>query len=258
MNPSVMEGDSPLLLAQPHGGVWVPDEILARFNEKGRTLADTDWHISRLYADLVSDITVVSTPVHRYVIDVNRGSDDASLYPGQNTTGLCPDTNFDGEPIYLTGQSPSVEEIAERQAVYHQPYHDALALQLERLKAKHGYAILYDCHSIRSQVPYLFSGRLPDFNIGSNDGKSCRSDIQNAVEAACARHPNYRQVSNGRFKGGWTTRYYGQPDNNQHAIQMELAQICYMREQAPWDYLPNKAQSLRGVLREVLQALLRL
>lgn len=256
MKPQITLGDSPLLLAQPHGGVEVPENIYNRLNANGQALADTDWHITRLYANLINDVTVVSTPVHRYVIDANRNPSDESLYPGQNTTGLCPVTTFDGAPIYLDGEEPGEDEINDRQSHYHQPYHDALEEQLERLRQKHGYAILYDCHSIRSLVPYLFEGKLPDFNIGSNNGVTCDPDYQSAVEIICSSHKQYTSVSNGRFKGGWTTRHYGKPEAGVQAIQMELAQCNYMQESAPWHYDAEKAESLRLVLRQLLQSLL--
>ncbi len=255
MNPDIKPGDSPLLLAQPHGGTEIPDSILARLNHHGHARADTDWHISRLYADLLADTTIVSTPIHRYVIDVNRNSSDQSLYPGQNTTSLCPTTTFDGEEIYLDGQAPSTDEIDQRQQLYHQPYHDALREQLERIHRIHGYAILYDCHSIRSLVPFLFEGKLPDFNIGTNSGGSCARDIESAVYTVCTGAAGYRTVSNRRFKEGWTTRHYGKPERGYHAIQMELAQCNYMLEQAPWDYDGSKADKLRVILADILKNL---
>ena len=257
MKAEVFPGGSPLLLAQPHGGVDVPGDIWSRLNRHGRERADTDWHISRLYRNLVPDTTVVSTPIHRYVIDANRDPAGVSLYPGQNTTGLCPTTTFDGIGIYNPGQAPSTDEIETRRQVYHQPYHEALAEQLERLHATHGYAILYDCHSIRSQVPYLFDGKLPDFNIGSNDGSSCDAAIEDAVGRACAGAPDYSTVRNGRFKGGWTTRRYGDPGGGIHAIQMELAQCNYMLEQAPWTYVDADAEKLRAILARILENLLQ-
>lgn len=257
MKPRVRKGKSPLLLAQPHGGTEIPARIFRRLNPLGQARADTDWHIDRLYQGLGDDATVVSTPIHRYVIDVNRDPADASLYPGQNTTDLCPTTTFDGSAIYLDGQEPSADEIAERRKRYHRPYHDAIRKQLERIRARHGYAILYDCHSIRSRIPFLFSGQLPDFNIGSNSGASCAPVVENAVASVCAGAAGYRHVVNGRFKGGWTTRHYGQPEQNQHAIQMELAQRNYMLEQAPWDYAEDKAETLRAILRRILESLTR-
>jgi N-formylglutamate deformylase len=255
MKPEVIIGDSPLLLAQPHGGIEIPESIAARLNALGLARADTDWHIGRLYHDLRSDASIVSTPVHRYVIDANRDPSDESLYPGQNTTGLCPTTTFDGESIYLDGQQPSADEIAERLRDYHRPYHDALAEQLERIRQKHGYVILYDCHSIRSLVPYLFDGRLPDFNIGTNSGRSCDPAIEQAVHRHCQAASGYDSVVNGRFKGGWTTRHYGQPQKGVHAIQMELAQRRYMLEQAPWSYNDASADKLRAILAGILDEL---
>ena len=258
MKPFVKPGSSPLLLAQPHGGIEIPDAILARLNAVGHARIDTDWHISRLYQDLLPDATVVSTPVHRYVVDANRDPADASLYPGQNTTSLCPTTTFDGTEIYLHGQAPSKDEIRERQQRYHQPYHDAVREQLERIHQAHGYAVLYDCHSIRSRLPFLFEGRLPDFNIGTNSGSSCDPAIESAVLARCAKTRQYSSVLNGRFKGGWTTRYYGEPGRGFHAIQMELAQCNYMIEKAPWDYVDDKARKLRVILGDILQTLARI
>lgn len=256
MTPHITIGNSPLLLAQPHGGADIPDDIYQRLNSNGCAIADTDWHITRLYADLVDDVTIVSTPIHRYVIDANRNPSDESLYPGQNTTGLCPTTTFDGAAIYLPGEEPEQAEIEDRQKRFHQPYHDALRAQLERIKQQHGFAILYDCHSIRSMVPYLFEGKLPDFNIGSNNGTSCDLKIQACIEQVCSRQTIYSSVSNGRFKGGWTTRHYGDPESGIHAIQMELAQCNYMLEQAPWTYQTEAAEKLRGVLTEILTGLL--
>jgi N-formylglutamate deformylase len=255
MIPVVETGSSPVLLAQPHGGTEIPPSILARLNQHGHARADTDWHISRLYAGLAANVTIVSTPMHRYVIDANRDPADQSLYPGQNTTSLCPITTFDGNEIYHPGQAPSVDEINQRQQLYHQPYHDALREQLERIHQLHGYAILYDCHSIRSLVPYLFDGKLPDFNIGTNSGSSCDPTIESAVQGICAAAGDYSAISNGRFKGGWTTRHYGESGRGFHAIQMELAQCNYMLEQEPWSYADDRAGKLRVILAEILQTL---
>ncbi len=257
MRPEVITGTGPLLLAQPHGGIEVPDDIWSRLNRHGQALADTDWHISRLYQDLVADATVVRTPLHRYVIDANRDPAGQSLYPGQNTTGLCPTTTFDGVEIYHPGQAPSADEIESRRERFHRPYHEALAAEIERIHAAHGFAILYDCHSIRSVLPYLFDGKLPDFNIGSNDGASCDAAIEKAVLRTCDEAAQYSTVSNGRFKGGWTTRHYGQPGRGRHAIQMELAQCNYMREQPPWAYLDDEAEKLRAILARILENLLQ-
>jgi len=252
MKPELVTGDSPVVLAQPHGGTEIPAPILQRLNPRGHERADCDWHISKLYAGLHEKVSIVSTPIHRYVIDANRDPADVSLYPGQNTTSLCPTTSFDGEPIYLDGQMPSADEIQQRQLDYHQPYHDALREQLERVHQKHGYVILYDCHSIRSLVPYLFDGRLPDFNIGSNSGNSCAAAGEQCLQRHCSAATEFSSVLNGRFKGGWTTRHYGNPQKGYHAVQMELAQCNYMQEQAPWKYEDVRADKLRAILAGIL------
>ena len=251
----VTPGDSPLVLGLPHTGTHLPGDCLARLNNTGRAMADTDWHIDTLYFGLVQNVTTVRTPVHRYVIDVNRDPSGASLYPGQNTTGLCPLTDFDGRSIYLEGQEPNAAEVERRRLAYHVPYHAALSAELDRVKALHGFAVLYDCHSIRSQIPFLFDGTLPDFNIGTNSGATCDLQIEASVLQICKAANGYSNTLNGRFKGGWTTRHYGQPTRGVHAIQMELAQSTYMLERAPWDYLEDRADRLRVHLKTILDAL---
>ena len=249
----IHQGDSPVILGLPHTGTWLPDDIRARLNPRGQVLADTDWHIERLYDGLLPGATTVRATFHRYVIDANRGPDDASLYPGQNTTGLVSATDFDGEPIWT--EAPSAEEIADRKARFHAPYHAALAAEIERVRAKHGVAILYDCHSIRSHIPFLFEGILPDFNIGTNSGAACDPRIEAAVFDACAA-TGRTHVLNGRFKGGWTTRHYGQPGQGVHAIQMELAQSSHLAtETPPFAYDEGKAGELRVTLKAILERL---
>ncbi len=251
----VVQASGPIVLGLPHTGTEVPAHIRETLNDRGRALADTDWHIHRLYGGLLDTVTTVRTPVHRYAIDVNRGADDASLYPGQNTTGLCPVTDFDGEPIYRAGAEPDANEIETRRIAYHQPYHQALSAEIDRVRAKHGCAILYDCHSIRSRIPYLFANDLPDFNIGTNSSTSCAASVEKAVDEICQSASGYRTILNGRFKGGWTTRHYGRPGRNVHAIQMELAQSTYMQEAPPWSYDDARADQLRPYLSRILSAL---
>jgi N-formylglutamate deformylase len=251
----IARGNGPLVLGLPHTGVDIPADCVARLNDTGRAIADTDWHIHRLYDGLAADVTTVRMTVHRYVIDVNRDPSGATLYPGQNTTGLCPLTDFDGLPIYRDGQAPDVEEVERRRAAYHAPYHAALSAELDRVAAIHGHAILYDCHSIRAHIPFLFDGTLPDFNIGTNSGASCAPEIAAATWGVCEQAAGYTSVLNGRFTGGWTTRHYGQPARGIHAIQMELTQSSYMHEAPPWPYDDARAAALRPHLSAILTTL---
>lgn len=254
----VMPGDGPIILGQPHGGTWLPEGMADRLTKIGQALADTDWHIGPLHDGLLPGATIVRSNVHRYVIDANRDPAGSSLYPGQNTTGLCPETDFDGAPLWRPGQAPDADEVAERRAMYHAPYHAALAEQIDRVRGRYGVAILYDCHSIRSNIPFLFKGLLPVFNVGTNDGHSCSVAVTDAVMAPLMASMR-STVLNGRFKGGWTTRHYGRPGAGVHAIQMELSQRAYlMEEAAPWDLDAVKAGRLRTVLTEVLLRLDRL
>ena len=253
----ISRGDSPIVLGLPHTGTWLPEDIRARLNDRGRGLDDTDWHIHRLYEGVLPGATTVRATFHRYVIDANRDPSGQSLYPGQNTTGLVPLTDFDGRNIWET--PPSDAEIEERRLAYHAKYHAALETELERVRSRHGVAVLYDCHSIRSRIPFLFEGTLPDFNIGTNRGTTCAPQIEAEVRNVCDAAEGFSMVHNGRFKGGWTTRHYGRPAENLHAIQMELAQSSYLtEEQAPWTYDMDKAGRLRAHLAEILSRLDRL
>lgn len=251
----VISGHSPIILAMPHSGLYVPDNIYSRFNDIGCLLADTDWHIDRLYTDLLPNVTMVRANFHRYVIDPNRDPSGTSLYPDQNTTQLCPLKDFNGANIYRKGQAPNMVDIQDRISNFHSPYHTALSNEIKRIKNLHGIAILYDCHSIRSKAPFLFHGRLPDFNIGTNNGETCHPLIQKTVAETCTKAKDFTSVENGRFKGGWTTRHYGRPTSGIHAIQMELAQSNYMQEIVPFNYLESRADALRTILKSILSSI---
>jgi N-formylglutamate deformylase len=263
MAAKVIRGDAPLIVAFPHCSTYVPDEIRARLTTPAIALRDTDWWIDQLYdfADGMG-ITTIRATVSRTVIDVNRDPDGVSLYPGQQTTGLCPTTSFDNDPLWRAGQEPGAAEIAERRRSWFDPYHRKLADEIARLKASSPTVVVYDAHSIRSHIPRLFDGALPVFNIGTNGGQTCATELRDTVSRICATTA-HSAVVDGRFRGGWTTRHYGRPSHGVHAIQMELAQRVYMAEapshlddQPPPDYDPIKAKSVRAVLEKVFAALI--
>lgn len=257
----LQRGEAPLIVAFPHTGTDIPEELQHRFVSPWRARKDTDWWVHRLY-DMAQRLraSTIRTRISRSVIDVNRDPSGQSLYPGQATTELCPLTTFDGEPLYRVGAEPAPEEIRERSASYFSPYHQTLASEVERLVIEHGRVVLYDAHSIRSRVPRLFDGELPHLNLGTNRGASCDARLTRAVQAAWDRAP-FSRVTDGRFIGGWTTRHYGRPRAGIHAIQMELACRGYLDEpQAlteqnwPPAYAGARAQPLRLLLTRVLQA----
>jgi len=257
MNPvNVQRGDGPVVLGVPHSGTYVPADVFDRLTPLGQSLADADWHVDRLYDGLLPGRTMVKANFHRYVVDANRDPSGASLYPDQNTTGLVPMTDFDGHALWC--DPPDEEEIESRRISWHAPYHAALRAELARVKANHGVAVLYDCHSIRSQAPYLFEGTLPDFNIGTNNGATCDPALERAVSEACQQARDYSMIVNGRFRGGWTTREYGRPSTGVHTIQMELAQSTYLRTEAlPFEYDEVKAGRVRIHLAVVLETIER-
>lgn len=249
-------GTLPLLISLPHDGSHVPDALAARLQPEARRAPDTDWHVSRLYAFAADMGASLLVPSHsRYVVDLNRPRDDVSLYPGQNTTGLCPAVCFSGEPVYLAGEEPTPAEVAARVDAYWRPYHSLLAGELERIKAEHGRALLWEGHSIRAYVPFLFDGRLPDLNLGTAGGASCLPATQARLESVLAAQGRYSWIANGRFKGGYITREYGRPADGLEAVQLELAQCNYMDEDS-FAYDKTRAGALQPTLRALLAAFL--
>jgi N-formylglutamate deformylase len=252
-------GRTPLLVSMPHTGTHIPDALARRMTPVALTVPDTDWHLERLYDFLEALGAAVLVATHsRYVVDLNRPPDNANLYPGQDTTGLCPVDTFHREPIYRSGQAPDATEIAERVAQYWQPYHDKLAQELALLKARHGRALLWDAHSIFSVVPRFFEGTLPDFNLGTADGRACAAGVGEALLAVASRAPAYRAVLNGRFKGGYITRRYGRPNEAVVAVQLELSEATYMDEAAPYRFRDDLAAGVRPHLRAMLERYLEI
>ncbi len=251
-------GDIPLLVSFPHSGTWLPPDISARMTEEAHVLPDTDWHVPILYS-FVNDIGAsrIVAMHSRYVIDLNRPPDSAALYPGQKNTGLVPTETFAGRPLYRPGAEPDDAEKSRRRAQYYDPYHAALQAELARICAKHGYALLWDAHSIASKVPALFEGRLPDLNIGTNGNASAPRTIGEALLEA-GNASGFSCVLNGRFKGGHITRHYGKADSNIFAVQLEMAQIIYMDERPPYAIGHTRAPRVQAAVHRLIETYLRM
>jgi N-formylglutamate deformylase len=244
-------GSLPILVSMPHAGADIPDDIAAQLAPCALARADTDWHLPELYGFLAEmGASTIAARWSRYVIDLNRPPEDTNLYPGMDTTGLCPVDTFGRERLYLPGLAPSEAEIARRLELYWRPYHQQLRTELDRLLALHGRVVLWDAHSIASVVPRFFEGRLPDLNFGTANGASCDPSLTEAVVAQVPRR--YSVAVNGRFKGGYITRRYGQPASNVHAIQLEMCQCLYMDEAAPFAYRPDLAAEVQPGLRDMI------
>lgn len=252
-------GRLPLLVSMPHVGTQLPGAIAARLTPAALTLADTDWHLPRLYNFLGAIGANLLVAINsRYVIDLNRDPTGVPLYPGADNTELCPLSTGQREPIYLPGQAPDAGEIDERIATYWRPYHDKLAETLAEIKARHGYALLFDAHSIKSVLPRFFDGRLPDINLGTADQASADPSIGPALLEAAWRYPAYSSVLNGRFKGGFITRHHGCPAEQVHAVQLELAWRTYMDEGGSFAFDEAAASGVRPALRAVVDRLVEL
>lgn len=249
-------GSIPLLVSIPHGGTCIPDVVKSTMTKSALRLPDTDWHVPKLY-DFVRqlDVSVLEANYSRYYIDVNRSREGGSLYPGKSETELCPLKTFDNENIYASGNEPTDAEIEHRTALVWKPYHDSLSRELKRIKSEFGYALLWDAHSIRSRVPRFFSGQLPDFNLGTGDGSSCPAELANRLLARVSAHMDYSAVLNGRFKGGYITRQYGDPANSFIAVQLELSQLNYMDEET-YMYNTDLAALIVPVIGELIDTML--
>jgi N-formylglutamate deformylase len=251
-------GTAPLLVSFPHAGTEIPNALAARMTPEALARADVDWHLPQLYAFARSlGASTLVARFARHVVDLNRPPKDESLYPGQDVTGLLPLDTFRKEPLYREGEAPGAVEVEQRRATYWQPYHDALRAELARLRALHGSVVLWDAHSIASVMPRFFDGKLPDLNLGTADGKSCAPALQAAAEAAMAEQTQFTHVSNGRFKGGYITRHYGQPGLGVHALQLEMCQSTYMDETAPFGYRVDRAAQVQPLLERMLDAVLQ-
>lgn len=257
MNHTLHRGTAPILVSMPHIGTEIPDDLRDRYVPRALGVEDTDWHLARLYDWLAPmGASVLQPRYSRYVIDLNRPPDDAPMYPGASNTELCPTRFFTGDPLYRPGGEPDAAERDRRRAMYWQPYHDALRAELDRIRGLHGFAVLWDAHSIRSRIPWLFEGELPALNIGTASEASADPKITRAVANAARRHPAFTHAVNGRFKGGYITRHYGRPAEHVHAVQLEMCQNLYMAEEAPFAYDEALAARSRPVVRELLLAAL--
>lgn len=251
------QGTQPLLLSIPHMGTFVPPVLAERLTEEARRVPDTDWHLDRLYAFARElGASVLQATHSRYVIDLNRPPDNSSLYPGQATTGLCPQETFDGTPVYRDGQGVAVAEVAQRLETWWRPYHEQLRGELDRIRAQHGVAALWDAHSIRSVLPRFFDGKLPDLNLGTAQGASCAPELAQSVYDIARATPGHTAVLNGRYTGGYITRHYGEPRRGIHAVQLEMTQCSYMEEAWPFTYRPDQAKAVQPHLRHMLEAVL--
>lgn len=257
MTYTLYRGPGPLLVSVPHVGTEIPHDLQSRYVERALETEDTDWFLDRLYGFVRAlGATLIVPRYSRFLIDLNRPSENTPMYAGSNNTELCPTRFFTGEPLYREGQAPDGDEIARRVKTYWQPYHQALHDELARLKNAHGHAVLFDAHSIKSELPWLFEGELPHMNLGTVDGSSCAPALRDALAAVFAAQDRFSHVVDGRFKGGHITRHYGSPEQGVHAVQLEMCWRAYMDETPPYRWSDGRAAEVTPLLRELVQAML--
>jgi N-formylglutamate deformylase len=254
---ALLRGTSPLLVSVPHAGTALPEDLRARLVPRAAGVEDTDWLLERLYA-FVHDFgaSLIVPTFSRYVVDLNRPPEDTPMYPGVNNTGLAPTRFFSGDALYLEGQEPGPAEIAARVERYWQPYHAALAAELARLRAQHGHAVLFDAHSIKSELPWLFEGTLPALNLGTANGSSCAASLAGDLGRVLAGQAAYSHVVDGRFKGGYITRRYGRPAQQVHATQLEMCWRCYLDEDRPHEWHATRAAAVTPLLQTLVRTMI--
>lgn len=251
---TLYRGHAPLMVSLPHVGTWLPDELKPRLDPRAWACEDADWLLEPLYKFAHEELgaSLIVPRASRFLIDLNRPPENAPMYPGVNNTELCPTRFFTGDPLYLEGQAPSEAEVRQRIVAWWQPYHDALRVELDRLRSLHGHVMLWDGHSIKSELPWLFEGRLPDLNLGTVNASSCAATLRDRLTQVLAAQTQFTHVADGRFKGGYITRNYGRPDSQVHAVQLEMCWSTYMQEQPPYELEAARVAKLTPVLRELL------
>ncbi|TKK66604.1 N-formylglutamate deformylase [Ilyomonas limi] len=249
-------GTSPLILSIPHCGTAFPDDIVQEYKQEMLPPDDTDWFVDRLYSFASEyNITIIAATCSRWVIDLNRNPDGQSLYnDGRLITALCPTTNFLGQAIYKDERhSVAPGEIQRRKELYFEPYHNKIQELVNAAKNHFGKALLWDCHSIRRSVPAIHPQPFPDLILGSADGTSASpAIIDKAVKLLGNAH--YSFSHNYPFKGGYITRHFGKPHENQHALQLEMAKQLYMDDSERM-YDEERAIQVQTLLKQTLTAL---
>ena len=254
---SLRSGTTPLVLSLPHVGTEIPDAMKPLYVDRALAVEDTDWHLEKLYDFAVPlGASIITPKFSRYVIDLNRPPDNTPMYPGASNTELCPSTFFNGEPLYRVGLQPDELDVDQRRETYWRPYHDALDAELSRIREKFGYALLWDGHSIRSEIPWLFDGKLPDLNLGTASGASSDASLRTRLADLLVRDARNTHAVDGRFKGGYITRHYGRPHDGFHAVQLEMCQSLYMQEVSPFDFDEAKSAQIQPMLKRLLQVML--
>jgi N-formylglutamate amidohydrolase len=192
----------------------------------------------------------------RWVIDLNRDPQSKPLYTdGRIITATCPTTTFLGEPIYQDERlEVGVEEMRRRVELYYNPYHLKIQELLNDLKKEFGKVLLWDCHSIRQEVPTIHKEKFPDLILGDADGTSASPGL---IEGAISilESKKYSFSHNDPFKGGYITRHFGIPAENQHALQLEMTKVNYMDDREN-KYDSPRANEMRNVLKATLSNLM--
>ena len=227
---------TPLVLSVPHAGRHYPPALLATSAVPRSMLEDLeDRHADLLVTRAVAaGGAAIVARVARAWIDLNRAETDCALPHGASQPsaamvstrarmglGLVPH-RLGRRELWRT--LPDAATVAERIATVHEPYHAAVAEALDQAVGRHGHAVLIDCHS----MPPLAGGRAPRVVIGDRHGRTAAKGVA-ARLANAARDAGYPAAINAPYAGAYAIERHGRPDQDVHAIQIEIDRTLYLK-----------------------------
>ncbi len=252
-------GSGPVVVTIPHAGLEVPEVDAASLALSGRALLrDADLFVDDLARDIpAAGVPVVVGRISRYVLDLNRAPDDVDVevcpelgrLARPSPRGLCWRTTTDG--VAVLRRPLSAAEVRSRVARIHEPYHGAVRTLLAERRARFGFAILLDLHSMPSR--FETAKRRVDVVPGNLDNTSCAPDLLRAVvDHFVAARLTVRP--NDPYKGQYTTSFHGRPADGIHALQLEVNRDLYMDERT-FTLQESEALRWRGLLVSLVQRL---
>jgi N-formylglutamate deformylase len=90
--------------------------------------------------------------------------------------------------------------------------------------------------------------------LGNNDETTAAPQlIKTALKSL--RSGKFEVSHNSPFKGGHITRYFGKPEKNQHALQLEMNKILYM-DDSESKFEVTRANQMRSLLKKTFTNLI--
>jgi N-formylglutamate deformylase len=247
----------------PHSGEQVPPETpwLHGLSEP-HLMRDVDRFVDVLYAPAFESLGLIPTKTqwHRYVTDLNRlplDIDEAAVIGAPNPVGKFPiglhwTKTTQGETLIT---SPMTQELHKNLVKkYYEPFHQAIRDRYAKMFSE-GHKKVYqlDAHSMPSwgTDAHKDPGKeRPEIVVSDYHGQSCEEAYKDLVMAAFKK-AGFQVAYNFPYVGGRVTQIYGQPQLNQHAIQVEIRRSLYMNEETK-QLDSKKAQQVQDKIKVAL------